>query len=106
MPGSFGFQLVGAISTSTRAELQVEDLKLYPNPVNEQMTVSMNLPEGTNLEAQVFDLFGRSVLTRSLGNLPGGQQQFDVNTSGLAAGVYSLRITDGHASKAMKFVKN
>lgn len=106
MPGSFGLQLVGAISTSTRAELQVEDLKLYPNPVNELMTVSMNLPEGTNLEAQVFDLLGRNVLTHNLGNLPGGQQQFDVNTSGLSAGVYSLRITDGHASKAMKFVKN
>ena len=105
-PGSFGFQLVSAISTSTRAELQVEDLKLYPNPVSELLTVSMNLPEGTNLEAQVFDLLGRNVLSRNLGNLPGGQQQFDFNTGSLAAGVYSLRITDGHASTAMKFVKN
>jgi hypothetical protein len=106
MPGSFGFQLVGAISTSTRAELRVEDLKLYPNPVSEQLTVSMVLPEGTNLEAQLFDLLGRNVLSRNLGNLPGGPQQFDFNTSDLAAGVYSLRITDGHASKAIKFVKN
>ena len=106
MPGSFGLQLVGAISTSTRAELQVEDLKLYPNPVTDQLTVSMNLPEGTNLEAQVFDLLGRNVLSRNLGNLPGGQQQFNFSTSDLATGVYSLRISDGQASKAIKFVKN
>jgi hypothetical protein len=105
-PGGFGFQLVGDISTSTREELQVEDLKLYPNPANEQITVSMNLPEGTVLEAQVFDLLGRNVLSRDLGNLPGGHQQFTLNTSDLTAGIYSLRLTDGRASQSLKFVKN
>lgn len=105
-PGGFGFQLVGDISTSTRTELQVEDLELYPNPAGEQLTVSMNLPEGSNLEARVYDLLGRNVLVRDLGTLPGGQQQFDFNVGSLAAGVYALHLTDGRASKAVKFVKN
>lgn len=105
-PGTFGLQIVSQISTSTRDALRVNDLKLYPNPASEQITVSMNLPEATNLEAQVFDLLGRNVVSNRLGNLPGGDQQFTLNTSDLSPGVYSLRLTDGRASQSLKFVIN
>ena len=105
-PGGFGFQLVSAISTSTRAVLDVDNLNLYPNPATDQITLSMTLPAATELEAQVFDLLGRNVMSRPLGNLPGGQQRFTLNTSDLAPGVYNLRLTDGRASQSLKFVIN
>lgn len=105
-PGGFGLQLVSAISTSTRNELRVEDLKLFPNPAREQVTVSMDLPEAANLEARVFDLLGRNVINRQLGNMPGGQQRFTLETNDLAPGVYSMQLTDGRATRSIKFVIN
>lgn len=105
-PGGFGLQLVSAISTSTRNELRVEDLKLFPNPALEQVTVSMRLPESTNIEARVFDLLGRNVMNHQLGDLPGGQQRFTLETGTLRPGVYSLHLTDGQATRSIKFVKN
>lgn len=103
-PGTFALQLVSAISTSTREVLDVDNLRLYPNPASEQITLSMTLPAATDLEAQVFDLLGRNVINRQLGNLPGGAQQFDFDVSDLTPGVYSLRLTDGRASQSLKFV--
>lgn len=105
-PGGFGLQLVSAISTSTPAELAVNDLRLFPNPAGELVNISMTLPEATNLEAQVIDLLGRNVLNRNLGNLPGGDQRFSLDVSDLAPGVYSLRLTDGRAIRSLKFVVN
>lgn len=105
-PGGFGLQLVSAISTSTRTELAVDNLKLFPNPASDEVTVSMNLPAVTTLQAQVFDLLGRNVINRELGALPGGPQQFSFGVSDLAPGVYSLRLTDGRASQSLKFIVN
>lgn len=105
-PGTFGLQLVSEISTSTRPELAVEELKLFPNPATDRVTVSMNLPEATQLTARVHDLLGRNVLNRELGQLPGGTQQFDLDVAGLSPGVYSLQLTDGYAARSLKFVVN
>jgi hypothetical protein len=103
-PGSFGLQLVGDISTATREVLALTDLRLFPNPATDQVTISMVLPGATRLEAQVFDLLGRNVLTHNLGTLAAGAQRFDLDTRAFASGLYSVRLTDGRASQTMKFI--
>ncbi|MEM9834922.1 MAG: T9SS type A sorting domain-containing protein [Bacteroidota bacterium] len=106
IPGAFGFQLVADVISDVDDYIFAEKLELFPNPANEQATVRFDLPEAAQLRATVYDLLGRAVVQRDLGRLPSGSQQFTINTSDLAPGVYSMLLTDGQAQQQLKFVIN
>jgi hypothetical protein len=76
----------------------LQDLQLYPNPANNAITV-VNIKAGNLLT--VFDMHGRSVLTKRAANT---QENIQVNH--LAAGIYVMQITDNDGSKrAIRFTK-
>lgn len=81
-------------------EAQVPDaLSVYPNPVQNELHFTLAGMESTGYDIAVFDLHGREVI-KAHGNMT------SVNVSGLAHGLYHLRIADdlGHiASK--RFIK-
>lgn len=106
IPGEFGFQLVGNIVSSVVETSVANQLQLFPNPVSEQATIRFQLNEAKALEARVIDILGRNVVHRQLGTLGRGEQQFNINTSDLAAGVYTLLLSDGKRQNTLKFVVN
>ena len=68
---------------------------LYPNPTNEQFTIS-----GTNLkQAKIINTLGQCVATAK-----GEGEQLTVDISNLPAGVYFVNITDGKGRKCVKKV--
>lgn len=77
-------------------ELPIADYKIQPNPVNDvlQVSVSENL---IGEEITVFDLSGRAIMKSEIRN-----QKSDLNTSGLANGLYFVRIKN----EVRKFVKD
>jgi endoglucanase len=73
----------------------------YPNPVTALLTYA--LPSGTNAHTlTVADATGRTVLTRTYGNT-GLQNTFD--TSGLAGGLYVVRLTGANFTQSFKVTK-
>ena len=86
----------------------VEEAQLlgtYPNPASGQATVRYALPEGrddgASVRLQLYDLMGRRVQTLSVRTEPGRhERQLDV--SGLASGVYVLRLQAGGTFKTQK----
>lgn len=105
-PGDFFFQLIGDIITDVEEQDFASELTLFPNPTTDEATVRFSLDEATQVEARVFDMLGRSVRNLDLGNLPGGNQQFSIETADLPAGVYSLQLSNGRGQQNLKFVKN
>lgn len=79
-------------------------LKVAPNPVEEQLnlTVSGNL-QG-NFTARIFDVSGKQWQTREV-TLTGGENRFSFPAQGLPAGVYFLQLTNGAEAATLRVVK-
>jgi hypothetical protein len=65
---------------------------LHPNPVSAggQLNVRLTLPRAGRLEFRLLDNSGRAVRSFDLGEKATGNQMFELETAGLAAGVYFL----------------
>ena len=77
-------------------------LLVYPNPVNELMTIEVNLNhdfvDGT---LQLIDLNGRVIITQEM---DGDAETMSVDVSKVSSGVYLLRLFDHEYSVTQKVV--
>lgn len=85
--------------TLSQADLSIEGtaLKLFPNPVSELLNIDLG-DNQTPERLQIYDLNGRMVLQ--------GDQGFNsVNVSGLAGGLYLIKIKTNEQTYHAKFIK-
>jgi hypothetical protein len=75
----------------------------YPNPAAGRVTVRYAVPEEATGEARLalYDVMGRKVRTVRAGPVA-GRQQAQLDVSGLASGVYVLRLRAGGAVKTRR----
>jgi hypothetical protein len=79
-------------------------LKLYPNPVHDNLRVSVNVNVAGSYTVQVFDAAGSQVWSQT--GIAAGTRRVDVNTSSLNSGLYTLVVTDAKGGTIVeKFVK-
>jgi hypothetical protein len=89
--GSFTLAGTGLV-TAARAQADTEALLVYPNPSNTgQLTLKLSNPAGTS-QATLLNALGQRVRTLSL---TAGRIEHTLDTRGLAAGVYTLRVEAG-----------
>lgn len=87
-PSPLGVQHLDAVQTR---------VSIYPNPTTGPTSLSFeNLPAG-EFSVDVFDANGRSVTNLGIITAPTGNMMFDV--SGIAAGIYWLRISDAYGNR-------
>ena len=80
----------GAIITSIdQNQLRKEDIRLYPNPVSDRLTVDLSKLNGAEATIQVFDRNGKGTLQL----LPTREQEVIISTRPWPAGLYLLSIT-------------
>jgi hypothetical protein len=72
--------------------------ELYPNPAEDQLNISGDLPVGGHLE--VIDMTGRLMDSRQIMKSP-----MQIDTDRLAPGQYFVRIIDVSRSYTAKFIK-
>lgn len=68
---------------------------VFPNPMTDAATVGIQLSESKNVNIQVVNTLGQTVINNSLGRLDSGEQTFDLNTSSLKPGLYFLNVYVG-----------
>ena len=95
-PGGNGQSLPNAIGL----------MQNYPNPFN-PTTVIPFISDGSYIEIRVYDTVGREITTLAEGFYPRGEHQVIFNASGLPAGRYFYRLTNGGTQqvKSMTYVK-
>lgn len=64
---------------------------VYPNPVHDRMTVSMDLEGNSEVDLYILDALGRVVMERRMA-VEVGRNNFSVDTQGLRAGAYLVRV--------------
>ncbi|MGE6221287.1 T9SS type A sorting domain-containing protein [Nubsella zeaxanthinifaciens] len=71
-------------------------LKIYPNPVVEQLNINLKLEKETNLSIKITDLLGNEIATLANEKMPHGEHTKTYNMPAkLNAGIYFLRIVAG-----------
>ncbi|HET6226765.1 MAG TPA: T9SS type A sorting domain-containing protein [Bacteroidia bacterium] len=68
---------------------------VYPNPAANAAFISLQLSQPDRVMIQLVNSLGQTILTSDLGQLQGGNQQAELNTSQIPQGVYFLNISVG-----------
>jgi len=64
----------------------------YPNPFNPSTTIKFNLPFEGNVVLTVYDMLGRSIAYKELGEMKSGFNSIKYDASGLSTGVYFYQL--------------
>ncbi len=100
-PGEIDFTPGG--STAGIHETELNTLMVFPNPVNEKVTIAWENKNGQAAETlEIRDLDGR--LVRSV-KLDGNQTGINLNVEDLKAGVYVIAIRSANHVATQKFIK-
>ncbi|MBE0648897.1 MAG: T9SS type A sorting domain-containing protein [Bacteroidales bacterium] len=76
----------------------------FPNPVVDQTTVKVNLPQAGTLSLEVTNMMGQRVETLSKGSCTAGNYYFTINAKGLTPGVYFYTTTFNHSKVTKKMI--
>ena len=75
------------------ADISLNDhIRVYPNPVTEQLNVNFYADKSQNMHLQLLDLQGK-VMQQQDKNAATGQNHFSMDMTKLPAGIYFIRIT-------------
>jgi len=74
----------------------LNNVKVYPNPVSDQLNLSYSINRDSNVTVKIMDILGNEVTTLLAERLPAGEQQASFNiASRLNSGFYFIRVSVG-----------
>ncbi len=90
-------------SNTSRSIKILTVLKLYPNPVSEQLNINLRLEREVNLMVKITDPLGNEIITLMNERAPAGEQTktFTIPNT-LNTGIYFVRIVAGGDPKTLK----
>lgn len=86
-------------------ELNVQSAIVYPNPTSTDATVKFNLNNASDVAVSVYDVTGKLMMNRALGNLNAGTHQMEVAAKDWNSGVYFVNINSNGTTVTKKFVR-
>lgn len=81
------------------------DMKVYPNPVIDNASISFNLYKSAHVYLKVYDISGKLVKSMDLAQMNAGYHQESLNCSDMSKGVYVIKLVADKYSTTTKFFK-
>ena len=78
--------------TSSIGENEKVSFSIYPNPVNSNATLEVNLSENSNVQLDIVNVLGEVTLSESH-NMNSGNNSININVSQLTSGIYFAHLT-------------
>jgi hypothetical protein len=90
---------------NVRLKGAITEMKIYPNPVHNQLSVSLNIASAKNVKLRITGVSGKQYYNQTyhVGGNTSSLQNIDV--SRLAKGTYFVQLITETESKIVKFVK-
>ncbi len=82
---------------------ELKTIHIYPNPVRQEATISMDNENGEDLAFEIYDLMGKIVLEKELNT--DGEIREEISTCNWMSGIYMLRVMKGGQLSVQKFIK-
>jgi hypothetical protein len=92
---SGGEQFAGETWVDVPATAEFAIRGVFPNPAKAGFSVQFSLKSSAKATLEMFDLSGRRVLSREVGDLGAGSHVFSLRDARLPVGMYQLRLTQG-----------
>jgi hypothetical protein len=80
-------------------------MTVIPNPSSANASIMINAAATSDFAISAYDMTGREVAEIYQGQLAAGANQLAFNTTGLSAGLYIVKATNGNATIQKRFVK-
>lgn len=80
---------------------RIQSIEVYPNPAQNQTSISFNLLNNEKVTLTVSDMSGK-VLMHEVKNLNIGRNTIQLNTSDLASGLYLIKLSAGNSFNTSK----
>jgi hypothetical protein len=90
-----GCQTVASVNDAKNTA-SINDLNIYPNPVNSTSKISLTLDKKAEVTLRVLDMTGRLYKEVTVKNATAGENLFDLDAAGLSNGTYLLAATVGN----------
>jgi subtilisin family serine protease len=74
----------------------------YPNPFNPSTTIKYFIPVDSQVKIVLFNILGNELKTLFNGNVTAGDHELELSASGLASGVYFVKVIAGGFQKTIK----
>ena len=94
--------IVAKCHGSNLDNMQVE---AYPNPFNDELTISLYNFNGQNTSIEIFDMLGKTIATKTIAN-PGNYYETTLNLDGFPKSAYSVRISANGTTINKLVIKN
>jgi len=89
----------------TANSLTEKDLNIYPNPFSNSVRVELYSQESANIRFDLYTLIGDKVLSVTADNKVQGEYSRELNTEGLVAGTYILKVSVNNILHYKKIIK-
>ena len=94
-----------SLKSTKTFENQEYAIKAYPNPFNGKVTINIESEKDTKAELSIYNILGKLVYTTK-GNCVIGNNNFDLNTQKLSAGIYLVKVRIGQNETNIKMLKS
>lgn len=106
LPGDFFFQLNADMTSSSKIPESFNDIQFAPNPVHDQITLSLDVPGNTDFQVSIFDITGKLRSQFDQMHAPVGNSRHNLNVSNLESGLFLMTVASDKGEYTMRFVKN
>lgn len=80
----------------------VEDLRVFPNPTNNQFTLDLELTQAENVTVDLVNIVGQVVKTIDLGTRSAGLNREYIDVNDISEGIYFMNLTVGGTQGTVK----
>lgn len=102
------FSIYYTVGTDNLSEAEDMDLKIFPNPVGENISISFLPPKEWNnsYKIEIYNVNGEKVLSQNEEINKQGEQFLKLDLRKLSKGMYVIKLMDENISISQKFFKN
>ncbi len=94
--------LLTSLNDNASANILNGEVKLYPNPAKDEITIEWKNTKNTQQSVELFNVFGQQVKSISSPLTTNSTQNQTLNISNLASGVYFVKIEEVNVGKFVK----
>lgn len=94
----------GGVSVDQRLTEKHLDVRIFPNPLENTSVLKFQLDHAENVNITLSDVYGRSVRELANGPMNAGPKEYSLQSEGLGAGIYFIRMTVGETMLTRKVI--